>query len=276
MTAVQQWRQKHQNDNDRLFFARQWLEAKSAITDSFDSGYDAEDWIAGVRQEEPDLFTGIALYGYSLYLSNEWQTSPYDGSSEQELEALRKQFVRPTLYELREYQSMFAGGMLKVIGQNVPLFIDLLYRQVEAKKAEYEEELSTRPIELYAAVDDGDPDFTHYLDEQSPWINVPFKLRDQFAGFLFGLERLRMISTSENIPELGLPNVDFFMKSTKVDTNDLLDFVESRDRELKKVQEYLAKQPGYPKGPPTNYWLAPKEFWWRHWKKHPQKKNRKK
>lgn len=274
MTAVQQWRKKHQNDKYRIFFADQWSAAEDAITDAMQSGFDAEDWITGVSQKAPDLFAGIALYGYSLYLSNEWQASPYDGSPEEELAALRERSVEPTLYELRHYQARFAGGTLKVIGQNVPVFIDLLYRQVEAKKAEYIE-LLARPIESYYSPGNDDPEFDDF--ERTPWNEAPFKLRDQFAGFLFGLERLRMISTSENIPELGLPNVDFFMKSTKVDTNDLLDFVESRDRELKKVQEYLAKQPIYREfGPWTNDDLAPKEFWWRHWKKRPVKKNRNK
>jgi hypothetical protein len=263
MSIEEVWQKRHLQDREGINFSVKWHKVISSIVVATDIGYDTMDFVAGKKPlEELDLFRAFWEYGYSLEISGNWTSSPYDDLSKAEKYIMSSEGGMPTLYHLRDLQAQFAGGMLHVLGQAQDELTGLLYRQVEAKKAAYLE-LLKRPVEFYTPQeftqdeqDDGDDAVEMHR------FNEVFHLRERLECFEIGLERLRMLVSSERAPELNLPNMELFSYLARIESPLLMQTYEHGDEHLKRILRHLAEF-GYT-GVSEQY--APEEFWWRHWK----------
>lgn len=270
MRMTEIWRKRHRQDPEALDFEEKWREAISPIVIATDIGYDTQYYIAGKKPlEKLDLFKAFWEYGYSLEISGNWTSSPYDDLSKAEKYIMTSEGGMPTLYHLRDLQAQFAGGMLRVLGQEQDELTNLLYHQLEAKKAEYLK-LLQRPVDFYTVqvFDYGDivEDSEARSLQHSQFARV-FDLREQLECFEIGLEHLRMLVSSEHAPELNLPNMELFNHLARIESPLLMQTYEHGDEQLKQILRSLSEQ-GYKR---IQQKSAPETFWWRHWK--PKQRN---
>lgn len=277
-SAYRLWRERHKNDPALLKFASQWNSAGLYATYAVEIGYEAFDLHESTSSKTPDLFKAVAEYGHALILSDNWHSSPYDGVSEDEAAKLRAGSIDVTLDELLNYLAGFAGGFLHVLGLAPQRFVSLMAQQLEAKKAEFQEELA-EPVDRWESWGEiigerFEPD--DEWEEEKAFEKV-FDLREELQCFLHGFERLVVLCESENAPELQLPNIQLStLMIEAISMGPLRGFIESGDPKLKDILDFLGSQKYYKGHVITNLDTASDEFWWRHWKVRPKKKNRNK
>lgn len=278
LTPFQLWRERHKDDAALIRFSGQWTDASLYATRAVAIGYEAFDLHQGTKDKTPDLFKAVAEYGHALILSDDWKSSPFDGISDAEAAQFRKKEMDITLDELRSYLAGFAGGFLQVLGLAPQRFISLMVQQLEAKKAEFHKELA-KPLEEWESWAEFIGERLEPYAEQSERdsFNRVFDLREELRCFLHGFERLVVLCESESAPELQLPNIELSTQMLDaVSMGPLRGFIESGDPKLKEILDFLGSQKCFNGHVITNLDDAPDEFWWRHWKVRPKKKNRNK